>query len=1713
MSTRTLLFLPFLVMPWLLRAQGLTRPLQEQPPVRIIHVRKPAGSIQKAVDTARPGDHIVVHAGIYRDPIVLKTSGLILSAAPGEKVILQGAGIRADHPVDDITIEGFLLRDTRTPPASLDGEQPGAIATGGGVRWTIRHNTIEGASGAAISIGATGHPWPESIWTHPAYSDLTTDIGKVGHHRITGNRISRCGQAAIFGLLHGTATVIDSNTIEATGGAAIRLAVVVDALIDNNTIRSDTGIFLGPLYQGVRISGNKLTTKTALRLFDSHGPLLIDQNTITGRIAMTGAEANVFVKNELHDSPVTNDTMVHGWSTISYWPHSLVIKQTIPALPLENRWDGNTTGIFPLTMQAIEDSTGKPIVFKTEGAHSTGNLTTTAKSTAGTDYVAWPLTRVSPPAHLQPFTHPGLLHTAADLQRIKDAVAKGLEPWKSGFAVFAADPASSTTYIPHPAVHVERSLLLGMGKNIKNLEQDGNAAYQNALMYCITGEEAHAKKAVEILNGWASTLQVLDGTDVELAAGICGFKFANAAELMRWTYPAWKPEDITRCQTMLRQIFYPPCRYFAMWAHGNWDLCCMKAMISIGVFCDDHALFDRAVDYFYRGPGNGSLAHYIVTDSGQVQESGRDQQHTQLGIGQMAEICQVAWSQGIDLYGADDSRLLRGFEYVARYNLGEEVPFTAYTDPSGRFPADHVSPQGRNRLRSIFEMVLNHYRQAGLPDSRMHYTRMAAEKLRPEGPGFGADHPGFGTLLFTLTPSRETSDFSPLTRRIQSWIDSGYYPGAAMILAKDDKILYQKYFDNYNPSTVVYIASAGKWLAAATIAAVVDEGKLSWDDKVKKWLPNFTDAKGEATLRQLLSHTAGYPDYQPPDRHPDDYSSLATSVAQILPLPADTLPGFFFHYGGLAMQVAGRMAELATGKDWETLFREKIARPLNMPSTHFTPVDTTPGHNPMLGGGARTTLDDYAHFLAMIAADGVYRGQRLLSPAAIGEMERDQVLTARVPPDQYVEHARNQHRNDIYGLGEWREEVDARGNATLISSPGWAGAYPFVDKTNHLYGFFLARVNLEKAHAAGFNSFYSSPTLVPLIRQALASAGPTTTRMAPDQTTIASVSTFSPDHRINLVFSQRQLSPGKRAMYYNVNYKNKPLIEESRLDIRLDNHLCEEAMALKVDAHADWCENLIITGIDTSSKDTVWHPLYGERASIPDHYNAIIIHLVKDDNPIYTMDLELRAYNEGVAFRYFFPENPRGAYYRVVSENTEFRLPSGTKGWFTNWAQGPYSLLPLKDWPGESERPLTLQLADGPFVCLTEGAMVDYSRTKFRLCTEKPNTIVTAMNDPADLISPVGSPWRLILVGDRPGDLIEHDYLVLNVNQPDRIKGEDWIKPGKQMRLMIQTPEEAFANIDFLVKHHLQYLLLDWKWYGPAFTFTSDATHPVASVGLPAILDYAKQKGIGIWLYANMQALYAQSDSLFRVYHDWGVKGIKFGFVQLGSHRWTTWLEEMLQKAAENKILVDVHDDWRPTGEQRTWPNLLTAEGVRGNEEMPDATHNTILPFTRFIAGPADYTLCYYDPRIKTTHAHQLAMAAVYYSPLQTLYWYDKPSLSHDEPELEFWDNIPTTWDETRVIQGAPGEYVTIARRKGEQWFVGTLNNNEGRQLKIPFAFLDKGKKYEATIYSDDNGLTIPTRTHVSLQHFTVGAGTILDAPLQPSGGQAVWIRPTATAR
>jgi alpha-glucosidase len=597
----------------------------------------------------------------------------------------------------------------------------------------------------------------------------------------------------------------------------------------------------------------------------------------------------------------------------------------------------------------------------------------------------------------------------------------------------------------------------------------------------------------------------------------------------------------------------------------------------------------------------------------------------------------------------------------------------------------------------------------------------------------------------------------------------------------------------------------------------------------------------------------------------------------------------------------------------------------------------------------------------------------------------------------------------------------------------------------------------------------------------------------------------SPDGR--LVFSMEVSSVGE--LHYQVTYQGRPVVEPSRLGVQ------------------GWEKGLNLRQVITSAQDTVWKPVYGERSRIRDAYHRKLFIFDKGQ-------LEVRAYDAGIAFRYVFPEDPAGSReIGVGHELTNFVLPAGTLAWFTDHAQGEYRLLPLQNWPGEAERPLTLQLQNGLYATLGEAEVVDYCRTKFVLDPARPNTIACSMYDRVDLSTPFATPWRLVMVADKPTQLLEHDDLYLNLNKPCQIARTEWIKPGKIIREMTLSTSGAKELVDFAVKRHLQYIHFDAGWYGYEYADSSDASavhvdprrNPRNDLDLPEVIRYAKANGIGVFLYVNQLALAKDLDRLLPLYEKWGVAGIKFGFVHVGSFRWTVWLHEAVKKCAQHHLLVDIHDEYRPTGFSRTYPNLLNVEGVRGNEEMPDATHNTVLPFTRFLCGPADYTICYYHrpelkPRLaatqnlhvlKTTSMHQMALSVVYYSPLEFLYWYDSPADSKDEPELEFFDHVPTVWDDTKVLDGEIGKFITVARRSGREWFVGSITNDDPRDIDINLAFLEPGHKYKATIYYDDP--KSPVRTKVSMKTMIVDCSTGLPAHLLASGGQTIWIRPLPGAQ
>ena len=399
------------------------------------------------------------------------------------------------------------------------------------------------------------------------------------------------------------------------------------------------------------------------------------------------------------------------------------------------------------------------------------------------------------------FAHPGMLHTSADFARIKKDLAAADPVATSGWQRLTANGRSHSTWRPRPLATVIRG---GTGQNYSQFYLDVHAAYQNALRWRIGGDTANGDTARDILNAWSRTLTVVAGdADRFLAAGIYGYQFANAAELMR----GYDGFDLAAAQALLRTVFYPMNDDFLVrhntacitnyWA--NWDLCTIASIMAIGILCDDQALVTRAVDYARSGAGNGSIPHAvpILHDSlGQWQESGRDQGHSVMGVGLLGAVCEMAWNQGVDLYGYDDNRFLKGAEYVARYNLGLDVPFAPYSWGTGQRCAPRqqtvISASARGQLRPVWEVIFNHYvRRRGVPAPNVSAM---ATRVRAEGGGGdygpasgGYDQLGFGTLLFTRaaavaaaarTPSAPPSTAASRSGSVRA--SAGASPGGAV---------------------------------------------------------------------------------------------------------------------------------------------------------------------------------------------------------------------------------------------------------------------------------------------------------------------------------------------------------------------------------------------------------------------------------------------------------------------------------------------------------------------------------------------------------------------------------------------------------------------------------------------------------------------------------------------------------------------------------------------------------------------------------------------------------------------------------------------------------------------------------------------------------------------------------------------------------------------
>lgn len=626
------------------------------------------------------------------------------------------------------------------------------------------------------------------------------------------------------------------------------------------------------------------------------------------------------------------------------------------------------------------------------------------------------------------------------------------------------------------------------------------------------------------------------------------------------------------------------------------------------------------------------------------------------------------------------------------------------------------------------------------------------------------------------------------------------------------------------------------------------------------------------------------------------------------------------------------------------------------------------------------------------------------------------------------------------------------------------------------------------------------------------------------------VEVSSPDATKKIVFFGGE---NNEEVSFSVQYNGKEVIQNSVLELISDE--------------LNFSGEVSVEKIEKSTENSVWESRFSELSSIPDNYNQAKIYIEQGEAKL---NVIVRAYNEGVAFAFEIPEQ-NGIKEIKLNENIHYNFSEDYPVWSTPkreigklTAQGEYRKIPLSQLEEGCERPLLIEIAEDVKIALAEARLVDYARLSYDKGTSSKYSILSSLDgkmgeQKQDKISgaiisernkegfkvhktlPFQSPWRVVMIGESYGDLLEKNYIIQNLNPPSQID-DSWVKPGKVLREGTLTTQGGFAAIDFVANHNMQYVLFDAGWYGNEMDNKSDATtitlDPKRSKGpfdIEAITKYAKEKGVGIILYVNRRALEKQLDEVLPLFKKWGVAGIKYGFVRVGDQDATTWMHDAVKKAAEYEMIIDIHDEYRPTGFSRTYPNLLTQEGIRGDEETVPNEHTLITMFTRMLAGAADNTVCYYNSRVGRmgSRASQLAKTVCLFSPIQLLYWYDKAPASPvkddalwgntrtigNEPELEFFNNVPTTWDETKVLQGEIGEIGVIARRSGTDWFVGGINGIQARTVTLDFSFLKAGISYKAKVYTDDKA--VKTRTHVKIEEIELDSTSSLDLQVKSKNG------------
>lgn len=646
----------------------------------------------------------------------------------------------------------------------------------------------------------------------------------------------------------------------------------------------------------------------------------------------------------------------------------------------------------------------------------------------------------------------------------------------------------------------------------------------------------------------------------------------------------------------------------------------------------------------------------------------------------------------------------------------------------------------------------------------------------------------------------------------------------------------------------------------------------------------------------------------------------------------------------------------------------------------------------------------------------------------------------------------------------------------------------------------------------------------------------------------------SPDGRLSLEAGVRD---GKA--FYSLKRGEETLINPSAL-----------GFILKEGPLAD---GFRLTDSRRNSYDDIWKQPWGEEIYVREHYNELTIDLEERGGAGRKLSVVFRLFDDGLGFRYLFPEQENLKEFVIMDEETEYNLPWDARAWSiptngTNYYEALFTDEPLSRKDTVST-PVTLEVNDSLYMVLHEANLTDYASLNL---TPKKLAALPAGNGDGGVTlraaltpwstgekvfaqTPFATPWRTVIVADKPGDLIL-SRLMLNLNEPCRIEDTSWIEPGRYIGIWWGMHMEVYtwsqgpkhgattANtrryIDFAARHGFSGVLVegwnvgwdgDWTQDGDAFSFT----RPYPDYDLKGLAEYARRKGVRLIAHnetggaaSNYEA---QLDSAYALYRSLGINAVKTGYVNpMLDHRelqhsqyGVRHYRKVIETAARYGIMIDNHEPAMPSGLQRTWPNLMTQEGVRGQEYnawSPDGgnppSHTCTLPFTRGLAGPMDFTPVIFNfnnpvhpgTHPQTTLAKQLALFVVLFSPLQMAA--DMIENYEGQPAFSFVTSCPTTWEQTVVPEARIGKYVTIARREcgTGNWFVGAITDAEPRTAVIPLDFLEPDTGYIATIYADGEGADYRTNPYpVDIREEAVNAGSTLQLPLAAGGGAAISIR------